>query len=659
MAESLNFLELPLALRIVWVIAGAALLYLPPGYAVQWLLVRPRALTLTRPEQLAVALGIGLALPPLLIELTHVLGLMWSGAATWTYIGVSLITLLVIAVQHWRTQQLHWPRPSWHEAVLLSLLLVSLVAKLFAVRELPAGLWGDSYHHTVITQLLVDNGGLFTSWQPYAPLTTFTYHFGFHANAAFLHWLVGIPVLQSVVQMGQVLGALTLVMAYLLTARLTHSRTAALWAAVFTGFVNLQPSFFVNWGRYTQLAGQVLLPLVLVAWLALLRARRWDARLILFTALMTAGLMLTHYIVTIFAALCLGVYLLALLGRVASWRQAAHVLGIAAVVTLMAGVFTLPWLMNTLGGYLLHNTSNFVNGTAQANHFDLPTSLPPITPFYLKPYLLVLAAIGLWQAWRQQIGSALLLAAWCLCLLFAILPSIVGLPGTGIVDFLTGYIGLYLFALPLAGYGVACLFEASVWRTLRRAPQLITTLQIALIAGVSLWGTAWQINVVDLQYQLLTPADARAMLWIRSNTPADAHFLVNGFPAYSGALIAGNDGGWWLPFLTGRPSTLPPLTYGTEKGVTDRAEIADSTVRVWRKLRKKANSDLSATEIDLTQPDALALLKQAGVTHVYIGAHSNPARQISDHVAENTLVRSSQFRLVYAKDGVKIFQLVE
>src|SRR5438876_1216387 len=85
----------------------------------------------------------------------------------------------------------------------LALVATALLVRLYLVRGLPVGLWGDSYHHTMIAQLLVDHRGLFSSWQPYAPLTTLTYHYGFHSNVAFFYWLTGIPVTTSVLYVGQ------------------------------------------------------------------------------------------------------------------------------------------------------------------------------------------------------------------------------------------------------------------------------------------------------------------------------------------------------------------------------------------------------------------------------------------------------------------------
>jgi asparagine N-glycosylation enzyme membrane subunit Stt3 len=112
------------------------------------------------------------------------------------------------------------------------LTITALAVRFFIVREVPVGFFGDSYHHTVITQLLIDHGGLFHSWQPYAPAVTFTYHYTFHTMAAWWHWLSGVSAVQGVILVGQVMNGLAAPLTYLLTARLTNSRLTGLWAAV-------------------------------------------------------------------------------------------------------------------------------------------------------------------------------------------------------------------------------------------------------------------------------------------------------------------------------------------------------------------------------------------------------------------------------------------
>lgn len=56
----------------------------------------------------------------------------------------------------------------------------------------------------MIAQLMVEHRGLFRSWEPYAALQTFTYHFGFHAHVAAITWMTGIATPRAVVLTGQI-----------------------------------------------------------------------------------------------------------------------------------------------------------------------------------------------------------------------------------------------------------------------------------------------------------------------------------------------------------------------------------------------------------------------------------------------------------------------
>ena len=66
-------------------VAALAGLYLLPGLALLRLLW-PRDRALVLPARLALALGVSVALPPLLLLLFHLIHLPWGAAATWAYL---------------------------------------------------------------------------------------------------------------------------------------------------------------------------------------------------------------------------------------------------------------------------------------------------------------------------------------------------------------------------------------------------------------------------------------------------------------------------------------------------------------------------------------------------------------------------------------------
>jgi hypothetical protein len=610
---------------------AAVALYLVPGLAVLQLL--GRSIAWSRTERLALACGVSVALPPLCLEVTHLLRIPWT---TWTTLGYVAAALIVLALPFtWRpSTRIHW-KLSRHEAVLIGLMVIAFLVRLYVIRDLPVGMWGDSYHHTMITQLLVDHRGLFSSWEPYAPLVTFTYHYGFHANAAFFHWLSGDSVPRSVLYAGQIINTATLPLAYVLAARLGGNRTAGLWAAGLTGFVNTQPIYYVNWGRYTQLTGQVILPVVLLCWIEAIEDEHWQWRTIILAGIATACLMLTHYLVTLFAALFICAYLLARIVRKPAWPVVKIGAARTAVIGGVSFLLAVPWLLNILSGYLTRVASSFIDKSIGAERIASSTTLGPITPFYLKGALLALALLGALIAIAHRNWRMALPAIWSQMLILMIVPNIVGLPGAGIINWFTAYIALYLTVIPLAAYALANgqnLLDR--WR-----PPLGYALSIAGLIAATVWGTRWQQRLIEPANQLVTTADVQASAWIRTHTAANARFLVNMFPAYNDTVVVGSDGGWWLPLLAGRATTLPPITYASERSASPG-------------YIKQTNAFAAALRRHpLPSAEGIRLIREAGISFVYCGAHIGQ----SDPIAVPALRSHPTFRVVYDRDGVVIF----
>jgi hypothetical protein len=655
-------------------------LYTLPGLALlRWLL--PRDSTLHPTARLLIAFGGSAALPPLLLLLLHQVGIPWGRLATWLYV---LLALLLAAWPTCADGRLYrggsarrWPwqayRPGLAEAALAVVLLGVLLVRLYVVRDLPTGLFVDSHHHTLMTQLLVDHNGLFRSWEPYAPLASFTYHFGFHSNAAFIHWLTGFSVPQSVLIGGQLLNVAAAALAGGLVCALGGRLWAAVWAVLLVGFALNMPAFFVNWGRYTQLTGQVVLVAVVVAWIELAAATQRDSGggsfwvslraawgrlpLVMLAALLTAAMMLTHYRVTVFsAAFVVSMLVVVVLVQ----RSAVYGMLLAVRATLAAGgalLLALPWLLNLYSGKLVANTHAFVGGGVPAERIEEVILMPAVHPFYVHGGVLALGLLGLLIAGWQRAWRIGLLAVWCALLVLAMVPRIVGLPGTGTIDYLTTFGTLYLPVAALAGFALAAL-QAGAVRLGRwlRVPQAVGTVALVLVLlGSMLAGAPQQADILTGNTQILNHADVAAMEWIREHTAPDAHFLVNSVPAYGGTLLIGVDAGLWLTYLTGRSSTLPPLTYGSE--ASSAPGLLEQTNTLAAALRERPLTDLTPGTIDLTNAEALQLLREAGVDYVYSGASTPP--NLGDVFDTALLRESAAFEVVYDKGGAQIFRLIE
>ncbi len=523
-----------------------------------------------------------------------------------------------------------------------------IVTRLWAIRRLDLPLWGDSYQHTMLAQLLVDNQGLFASWAPYAELTNLTYHIGYHTMIAAFHWLTDLPLAELVLVASQLLNVLAMVALYPLATRLGRNAWAGVLAVLLAGLIIPMPMYYLNWGRYTQLAGQAILPAaILLAW-ARLDSERQDWPLTVLCWITLGGVALTHVRVLVFAVVFFAAYFLANLRRV----------GLRAIVvrTFWCGIggaiLFLPWVFHIFDGAYVQIFSNqLTTSPSQISAFtqaynamgDLNTYLPRLV------WVLLLASIT-WGLWRRE-RDALLVGLWWLLILLAANPQWLRLPGAGALTSFAVLIAAYIPAAVLIGAAGGWALEdlRGAAEAHSAPPALVGLVGVTLaffVAAAGLWGTPRQLRLVDpQQFSLATRADLRAMEWIRQNTPPNARFLVNSMFAYGGSLVVGTDGGWWIPLETLRQSTQPPLNYGTENGVTPdyRARI-NETVR---------------TIIDqgLTHPDTLNMLKERGVGYVYIGQQQGLVNSSQPLLDLQTLQNDPHFSPVYHQDRVWIFEI--
>ena len=645
--------------------AGAVLAYVlllsVPGVALTMVLAPGVRDPLVR---LGVGAGLGLGLWPLLMLWLHVAGLHLGGAALWLLLAVCGAAIAMQIVR-----QAHGSRLQTRDASLLApavalgaVFLVVLLSRWSAASAVSVPLWGDSLHHSMITELLSRSGGLVDDWLPMAPLSTFTYHFGFHASAAGLTWLTGLRPYQAVLVAGQVLGAMQVLTAYALVAGLTGRPWAGVAAAVTVGGLSPMPAYYVNWGRYTQLAGQVLLPAAAMVSVWAARgsvvpeeatlgsaqdvaggtSRSRQASLLLLAALALAGMVLTHYLIT----LMLGLFLLSwLVIDGGAWSRAGLRNRVWAMVRLggaglLGAVLIAPWLRRLADSVIARAATEMVTGgLADAEVYGI---VPPeqiwsnLDSFVGRALLLVVAVAAVWGLARRRRVVAIGVA-WVLLLLLAAYPGLVGLRMTPPLKDFTVAIGLYLPASLIVGDAigeVAALLLGKRTAQDRRARVRWAMACAAIVAGALLaWGDRAPI---DQQHVLVTPADERAMEWLRDETPPDAVFLSSCIMAFGGTVCAGDDAGWWLPVLAGRRSTVPPVTYTMEATFDPRfASRTNTLARLW--------------QTDLDGVETRRWLDELDVTHAYVGV---TARSLD----RERLELSPFWRLVYDKGGVEVFE---
>jgi len=629
-------------------VASAALIL--PGLAL--LLALPVAVRgeASRLDLMFLAPALSVAIYPLLIVFTGLAGIRAGPMCAW---GPVLAGGIAIAVRLWRRRGnlgAVWavrPRITLEHLALALVIGLIVFSRLWAIRALEAPMWRDSYQHSVLTQLLIERGGLFDDWKPYAEMTSLTYHIGFHSVSAVFGWLTGLAGEQAVMWMGQFLNVAAVLALYPLARRMTKAPWAGVIAVGFAGLISIHPAFYVNWGRYTQLAGQVALPGVMwLVWTTIARARESGRSgvplaLIGISGIAWAGLALAHYRILIlgvlFAVVIFPTGLIMMKSR--RWGLGALLAGAALGSLLFA-----PWFARTLVGEITTTGVELLNTpAAQVSEYAAGYNGSP-GPLASYPQWLILVVPVMFAIclWKRNI-YAISLFAWWVVITLATNPGMLGLPGAGIIT---------NFALSIFGYLPLALLAASVtpsgaaWSRLTFAgvsPGIMSTAVFVAVIVTAFVGFRERIKEVrPEQYSIVYRPDVRAAEWIRAHTSPGATFLVSSYQVYDGSLISGSDGGWWLPLLTKRSTTQPPLNYSMERppaaGYVDRVRELPVLIRK-----------------DGLTSSVMQRLRDTGVTHVYVG---------QSHAGGDYMLVPAQLdmdpalTLVYRRDRVSIYRLV-
>ncbi|MDO8690932.1 MAG: glycosyltransferase family 39 protein [Dehalococcoidia bacterium] len=565
-------------------------------------------------QRAIVAITLGLALAPLLLLWSTLAGLRWGGPTAWMLIIVSALVL----VWTWRGPSAgrldpkYWIRTHGHCLMLALVFSASLAVRLLAVRNLAVPSWGDSIHHSWIARLIAERGQTPDSYYPYFPLDSMTYHYGYHAMVAFFSWVAGLSILQSMLIFGQLLNAIGVATVYLLTHRLTRSHTAALISALIVGLVSVMPSYYVNWGRYTQLAGQVILPVAVFLTIEAIEKRHWGY--LALAAVAVSGLFLTHYRVILFYVAFMAAFLAWRLWRKPGLKASLEKVGWLAGTGAAALALVAPRIW-----YLAINLPRGESSVPQLSPDAWDqwmtgyNALGDVT-FYVSWPLLILSAIAFLLASYKRQGLAAILGIWVALLFVMANAERLGLGRGAWLNNFAVLIALYLPVSILVGW-----LGGLVLPIVRHASGAAYYAVVCLVVALGIWGGWGMVNIIDQQYVLATPTDQQAIAWIKTNTPANARFLINSFFAYGDRFVVASDGGWWIPFLTGREVNVPPLLYGAES--SPEQDYAATVNALARSLQGSV----------YTKEGAL-LMKEQGITYIYIGekgGYLDPAKLLA------------------------------
>lgn len=608
---------------INWIeLAVALALFLGPGFGL--LTFFPDRHRFTLMQSIGLSFGLSLSLWSALLAWLYVAQIALNPAIELALLSAGWLVGLLRTWPQLRLRQIScgaWIKRNASEIALAGVLCIAAIAGLVALRHSFAGLGSDSYHQTLIVQMIVESGMLPANFEPYAPLVTFMYHFGFHGLAAAMIWLTGLKSVVMVPILGQILMAAAALSVAFFTQVAFRNREATLASAAIVGLASVFPAYLVNWGRDTELAGLVLLPLFLgLIWYWVKADFPWAP--IPLIGVLAAGIALTHYRVVLMAALGALVFFGSALVRRPD-RQIFK-LGLVQqfVAVAIAGLLIAPWLWHIFSARQQGYPIDVGNPGPTFFSLDrLGGALNYPTNNVLIALALLAVALGIWR--RESVIIAL--STWTALMLFLSLPWLASV----FMDTVSVVMCLFFPAGVAISWIVVLIDRPGLrWRATRWAA-------LALLAILCIRGIVGIIYIVDSDLNYVRADDLRAMEWIQIHTPRSARFMVNTFHwDFQSTFVTGSDAGYWLPLLTGRSSVLVPVIYSFER--SDLPDLNEQLVA------------LDRLEGHLTTPEAMAMLEREGVTYVYIGQRGGP-------IVAQELLHSQEFKLEFQSGSVYVF----
>jgi hypothetical protein len=468
-------------------------------------------------------------------------------------------------------------RKSWQEqfklgkwgGMVLAVLGATLFTRLILAHQYPYPAWTDSLHHTLLTELVYKTGRLPNNLLPYAPTVLDQYHLGLYSLTGSLQLLADIPAHSALLWMAQTLNGLCGIGVFLFLDRKV-SRLAGLAGMVFVGLLSFQPAWYVNWGRFTQIASQTtLLISALLTWetLEAWRKNQVEKKIHLYAypivaAILIASVFLIHFRVAgnLLPLLALIVFV-EIIGAVQSKSHIKSTLLSTFLIIIITLLLIAPALIPALNVYI-------GNKTAATTELDTEESIslsdnPFYTPvnFYntrmlgVRWWFIALSLLGASFGLRKNNRTLVIITLLWIVILFlegnAYMFNVPLLTFTNAQEVI---IMLYIPASILIGILINEIVAFSRKHSINWAePVLIWTLMFAGFIG-----SYYRVSGIENSRFFMTNQDRDAMEWINENTPEDAVFAIQ---TYYWLINShhGSDAGYWIPYFSNRQTTTDTM----------------------------------------------------------------------------------------------------
>lgn len=618
-------------------------------------------------------ISIGLVFWPLLFLISSTIGFRWSSQSAWLFaVFISIFGLISIfqdARKCFFRTSLSISINNSLTVFFLLLLIITGWTRYLHAQKLVFPNWVDSIHHTMIARLLMMNGVLPSTYEPFISNSRFFYHWGYHAFLAWFGWVSGrqdpFQIAQDLLFTGQVLNTLIVFPLYSAGRTLFNSRRAGLFCAVLGSLISWFPAYYVAWGRYTQLAGVIICMTVGVELWRLHQNHNWGRFLL--CVLLISGAFLVHVRLFIFGGLLVSVLSIYLLAH----RQLKSI-SLWGIAVFCSMCLISPWLLTLSNSIQVQDALNLTSASSsiQVQNISSPISwstiwapmnrelfviasggfgwffMPKATSykvaFYSAIWFVFIVIAYILQARRSRYSKFLriwkpnlLIISWSLLVILVLnyqrLPwlSNIWLP-TGIIDNNSAIITLFI---PFSLVGGGLLAWVSGQLVPLRYVAVITLIFLAILTCI---GANSIHEIVNPATTIVSQNDLDALYWINEHTPVTAKFAIN-LRKWTGETYVGVDGGYWISVLTNRGSILPPAIY-------TMAIPYAQTIQMNQFFAEWMQSEHWDMRYLYTK------LRQEGVTYLYVTSQSTS-------INANKLNSSTLFRQVYGNKSVTIFEL--
>ncbi|MGB9799742.1 MAG: hypothetical protein ACPLUL_06585 [Thermanaerothrix sp.] len=608
-------------------------LVLLPGWAFLgisniWKLYRPL-------QRWMVAFGLSVAFYPLLFYWARLLPSIQLGTRKLLLV-LFIFALLIIWKfrKNWK-EQIHFESS---ELIALLLMVVVLFTRMWQIHIYPYPAWSDSLHHTLLTQLTAQYGRLPNSLEPYEPVSLNMYHLGLYAFTAPIMLLGRVSATTALLVGAQLLNALNVCGIYLILDRIIN-RKGAIFGVLFAGLLSFQPAWYFNWGRFTQVSSQMLLP---VAWAITLDTlnnaekgqNRFNLWYVFAASVLNAGVFLMHFRV---AGLYLPLLLITAVEKLFFNNQNRNKL--ALVFTLLGiGMVSLFFISSSIASAL--NVYFHAFSTPSAKTIETDTSrmlyfgydLPTLFVIGLRKWTFIGLVLAILIGWVWRSKLVIEQTVWLGCLFaignFYLLP----IPYLAFINFTGIMIMFYLPAALIFGSIVGLAFEKLKFLT-----TISSHVLVILLLTITSLSAQVRVTAIEGFRFFMTPQDEEAMEWIKKNVPKDAVFAIDTY-LWLGNSPHGIDAGYWIPYYTGRRTTTGTMLFAL--GNRDYT----AKVRKWSYM---------VSELQQNPKIAQSLCEQ-GVSYLYLGAKRDRLLGVFD---PGTIISEFKDRIVFTKNGATIFKL--